>query len=102
MWEHLDLTVISERGHVPYATLLLRGYLALCWRELCESNPRSGNWEEFCRVLHDELAGLHQYSKESVADFVFRFRATCLKIADLSNAEKLDRFICALVPDIRM
>ena len=33
---------------------------------------------------------------------MFRFRATCLKIADLSEAEKLDRFVRALVSDIRL
>ena len=38
--------------------------------------------------------------KETVADFVSHFRARCLKIQDLSEAEKLGRFVCALVPDI--
>ena len=33
---------------------------------------------------------------------MFRFRATCLKVPDLSEAEKLDHFICALVQDIRL
>ena len=37
-----------------------------------------------------------------MADFVSRFRATCLKIQDLSEAEKLDRFVRVLVPDIRL
>ena len=41
-------------------------------------------------------------AKENVADFVFRFRATCLKIPDLSEAEKLDRFVRALAQDIRL
>ena len=45
---------------------------------------------------------IHQYSKESVADFVFHFRATCLKIADMAEVEKLDRFARALVPKIRL
>ena len=45
---------------------------------------------------------MRQYGKESVADFVFRFRATCLKIPDLSEAEKLDRFVRALAQDIRL
>ena len=46
--------------------------------------------------------GLRQYGKETVADFVSRFRATCLKIQDLSEAEKLDRFVRALIQDIRL
>ena len=45
---------------------------------------------------------MQQYGKESVADFVFRFHATCLKIPDLSEAEKLDRFVRALAHDIRL
>ena len=43
-----------------------------------------------------------QYGKESMADFVFRFRATCLKILDLSEVEKMDRFVHALAQDIRL
>ena len=35
-------------------------------------------------------------------DFVSRFCATCLKIQDLLEAEKLDRFVRALIPDIRL
>ena len=113
--EHLNITNIPARGHVPYAASLLRGNAALWWREQCEANRRPAAWEDFCRVLHeqfrpedysrrgrDELAELRQYTREYVADFVFRFRTTCLKIADLSDAEKLDRFVHALVPDIRL
>ena len=37
-----------------------------------------------------------------MADFVFHFRATCLKIQDLSEAEKIDRFVHALVLQIRL
>ena len=113
--EHLNLTVIPERGHVPYAVSLLRGNAALWWHETCEGNRRPATWEDFCRVLReqfrpedygrreqDELAGLQQYGKETVADFVSRFRATCLKIQNLSEAEKLDRFVRALIPDIQL
>ena len=98
--EHLNLTVIPERGHVPYAASLLRGNAALWWRETCEGNGRPVTWEDFCRVLReqfrpedygrrgrDELAGLRQYGKETVADFVSHFRTTYLKIQDVSEAE---------------
>ena len=37
-----------------------------------------------------------------MADVISRFCSTCLKIQDLSEAEKMDRFIRALVPDIRL
>ena len=72
-------------------------------------------WDNFCRELreefrpedygcrgHDDLATMQQYARESITDFVFRFRATCLKVPDLSEAEKLDRFVRALVQEIRL
>ena len=84
--EHLQLTVILVRGHVPYAASLLRGNAALWWRELCQANNRPATWDDFCRLLReqfrpknysrrgrDELAGLKQFNRESVADFVFHF-----------------------------
>ena len=37
-----------------------------------------------------------------MADFVFRFCATCLKIQDLSEAEKMDCFVRVLVPKVRL
>ena len=107
--------MIPVRGHVPYAASLLRGNAALWWRELCQANNRPTTWDDFCRLLRerfrpknysrrgrDELANIRQFNKEFVADFVFRFYATCLKINDLSEAEKLDRFVCALVSEIRL
>ena len=113
--EHLELSTVPARGHVPYAASLLRGNAALWWREACEVNRRPATWDDFCRALReqfrpedygrrgrDDLATMRQYARESVADFVFRFRATCLKVPDLSKAEKLDRFVHALVQDIRL
>ena len=105
--------MILVRGHVPYATSLLRGNAAPWWRELYEANNRPTTWDDFCHLLceqlqpenynchgRDDLADLKQFNRESVADFVLCFCAMCLKIADLSEAEKLNRFVCALVPDI--
>ena len=102
--EYLKLMVNLERGHIPYATSLLRGNAGLWWLDLCESNNRPTTWDEFCCVLQeqfrldnynrhgrDELAIIHQYNKKYVADFVFHFCPTCSKIADLAKAEKLDR-----------
>ena len=98
--EHLQLTVIPVRGHVPYAASLWTGNATLWWRELCEANNRVTTWDDFCRLLReqfrpknynrrgrDELAEIRQYNREFVADFVFYFRATCLKIVDLAKAE---------------
>ena len=107
--------MIPKRGRIPYAASLFRSNATLWWRELCEANNRTGNWDDFCGALRDqfhaenlsrrgrdELANLYQYGKESVADFLYWFRATCLKIDNLSEAEKLDRFVHVLVPDVRM
>ena len=58
--------------------------------------------EDYGRCGRDELATMRQFGRESVADFVFGFRATCLKIPDLSEAEKLDRFVRALSQEIRL
>ena len=111
--KHLKLIIIPERGHVPYAASLLHGNAVLWWREMCKGNRRPAMWDDFCRILHeqfqpedygrrgrDKLVGLQQYGKKTVADFVFHFCAICFKIQDLSEAEKLDRFVRALVPVI--
>ena len=45
---------------------------------------------------------MRQYARESVADFVYRFRATCLRVPDLSEAKKLDRFVRALVQEVHL
>ena len=113
--EHLDLATIPAAGHVAYAASLLRGNAALWWREACEANHRPATWDDFVRVIReqfrpedygrrgrDELATMRQYARESVADFVYRFRATCLRVPDLSEAEKLDRFVRALVQEVRL
>ena len=51
--EHLNLTVIPERGHVPYAASLLRGNATLWWYKMCKGNCRVATWDDFCRILHE-------------------------------------------------
>ena len=51
--EHLQLTVIPVRGHVPYAASLLRGNAALWWHELYEANKRPTTWDDFCHLLRE-------------------------------------------------
>ena len=113
--EHLELATVPVEGHVAYAASLLRGNAALWWREACEARQRPATWDDFVRVIReqfrpedygrrgrDELAAMKQYARESVADFVYRFRATCLRVPDLSEPEKMDRFVRALAQDIRL
>ena len=45
--EHLNITTIPARGHVPYAASLLRGNAALWWHETCEGNHRPATWDGF-------------------------------------------------------
>ena len=45
--EYLNLTVIAERDHVPYA--------ALWWCKLCETNNRPATWNEFCHLLREQF-----------------------------------------------
>ena len=95
--EHVAMVMLPEAAKVPYAASLFRGNAALWWRELCENAMRPATWHEFAAALRtqfrpdnwsrrgrDELANMYQYSKESVADFLHRFRATCLKIEHLT------------------
>ena len=51
--EHLNLTVIPERGHISYAASLLRSNAALWWCETCEGNHCPAMWEDFSRVLRE-------------------------------------------------
>ena len=104
----------SKRTRSVHRVFVTRN-ASLWWREVCEANRRPATWEDFCRALReqfqpedyghrgrDDLAMMRQYVRATVADLVFRFRAMCLKVPDLSEVEKLDRFVCALVQDIRL
>ena len=68
--EHLQITVIPVRGHVPYAVLLLRGNATLWWRELCEANNRPTTWNDFCRLLHEQFRpeNYSHHGRDELAD----------------------------------
>ena len=53
--EHLDITTIPTRGHVPYAVSLLRGNIALWWREVCKGNRRPATWDDFYQMLRERF-----------------------------------------------
>ena len=106
---------IPAPSQVAYAASLLRGNAAMWWREWCEAGVGPADWDAFCATLHaqfhvenlarrgrDELASVQQYARENVTDFLFQFRGICLKISDLGEAEKLDRFCRALLPSVRL
>ena len=60
--EHLNLMVILERGHIPYAPLLLHRNATLWWRDLCKGNNRPTTWNEFRRLLLEQFWPKH-YSR---------------------------------------
>ena len=113
--EHMSLTRIPADSQVGYAASLLRGHAAMWWREICESGNRLDSWESFrtslrgqfrmdnlVRRARDDLYALRQKEKQSVADFLHQFRQVCIRIDDLSEAEKLDKFLRALNTNVRM
>ena len=113
--EHMSLTRVPADSQVGYAASLLRGNAAMWWRELCESGNRLDDWDEFKRSLcrqfridnlirraRDDLYALRQREKEPVLDFLHKFRQVCIRINDLSEAEKLDKFLRALNANVRM
>ena len=58
--------------------------------------------DNLVRRARDDLYALRQKDKESVADFLHKFRHVCIRINDLSEAEKLDKFLRALNGNVRM
>ena len=53
--EHLDITAIPVRGHVLYVASLLRGNVALWWRETCEGHRQPAMWDDFCWMLREQF-----------------------------------------------
>ena len=113
--EHMALARVPAASHAGYAASLLRGNAAMWWRELCESGNRLNDWDEFkmnlrrqfrmdnlVRRARDDLYALRQREKEPVSDFLHKFRQVCIRINDLSEAEKLDKFLRALNTNVRM
>ena len=113
--EHMSLTRIPADSHVGYVASLLRGNAAMWWRELCDGGNRLNDWDEFktklrrqfrmdnlTRRARDDLYALRQREKEPVSDFLHKFRQVYIRINDLSEAEKLDKFLRALNTNVRM
>ena len=53
--KHLQITTIPAPSHVLYAASLLRGNVALWWRETCEDHHCPATWDDFCRMLRDQF-----------------------------------------------
>ena len=107
--EHMSLTRVLADSCVGYAASLLRGNAAMWWRELCESGNRLDDWDKFkkslCRQFRinnlirrarDDFYALRQREKKPVLNFLHKFWQVCIRINDLSEVEKLDKFLQAL------
>ena len=88
------LTRIPADSQVGYAASLLLGNAAMLWREKCEGGHRIESWEDFkaglrgqfridnlVRRARDDLYALRQKEKESVANFLHKFRQVCIRIS---------------------
>ena len=58
--------------------------------------------DNLTRQARDDLYALRQREKEPVSDFLHKFRHVCIRINDLSEAEKLDKLLRALNVNVRM
>ena len=100
---------------IVYAASFFRGHAALWWRSQVEANGKVCpylTWESFAEAVklqfrpvnavkaaRDCLASLTQ--QRSVQDYVSQFRILCLQIPDISEGEKMDRFVRGLKPQIQ-
>ncbi len=104
---------LTEEMKVQYASTLLKKNAANWYYMKVHSNNIPQTWEEFrneiqaefvpqdsIRRQRDKINKLTQTS--SVASYLESFRNIVLSIADMSEAEKLDKFLTGLKPMIRL
>ncbi len=106
--QYADISQLPEDTRAKLAATYLEGNAATWWRSLAmQSEDRSGDsisWSEFqqglismfkpvnaTKIARDKLAGLKQLN--SVAKYNFDFTQLCLEINDISESEKLDKYI---------
>ena len=108
---------VGEGERVSFAGSMLRGHASTWWRlrrtrAALGEIPEITSWQQFCTELkaefalvnavkhaRDSLARLEQ--RTSVQTYVHDFRELALQIPDLSEAEKLDRFLRGLKPRLQ-
>lgn len=117
--DYLDFAAVrnSDTERVAYAAQLLRGNARMWWQAKKEDAAKGNTvlpttWEQLraellreylpindARLARDQLANLRQTG--SVQALVYQYRALCLRIKDMSDSEKLDRFLRALKAPIQ-
>lgn len=108
---------VGDGERVSFAGSMLRGHASTWWRQrrtraALGEIPEVSSWQQFCAELkaefalvnavkhaRDDLARLEQ--RTSVQTYVHDFRELALQIPDLSEAEKLDRFLRGLKPRLQ-
>jgi hypothetical protein len=114
--QFFDATHMDEAGRVPHAALLLIGNAQTWWRahkEATRDKPlqRIRAWADFAAALTAQYRPTNvpevaryklRYLRQThdVRNYVAIFRATCLDIPDLAEAEMLDKFVTGLKPAI--
>jgi hypothetical protein len=115
--QYADVTQVPEENKVKLAATYLEGNAATWWRNMVmQSEDGTGDyitWDEFQhglisifkpvnskKMARDKLAILKQTN--SVAKYNFDFTQLCLEIRDISESEKLDKYVRGLKDKIRI
>lgn len=119
MTQYFAATAVAEHRKVPFAASFLQGAALTWWQAhiTLAATPNSGvtlitTWLEFSeriiaqfkpinseKVARDALYSLKQ--TKSVIGYIFQFNLLCLDIPQITDSEKLDKFIRGLKPNIQ-
>jgi hypothetical protein len=111
--QYADINHLAENDRPKFAATYLEGNAATWWRNLVTQSTDDVSWVEFQqeligtfkpvnakKIARDRLAVLKQIN--SVAKYNFDFTQLCLEINDVSESEKLDKYIRGLKDKIRV
>lgn len=111
--QYADINQLEEDARPKLAATYLEGNAATWWRSLVTQSEQNISWRAFQqglismfkpvnakKIARDKLAGLKQ--NNSVAKYNFDFTQLCLEINDISESEKLDKYVRGLKDKIRV
>ena len=111
--QYADINQLGEDDRPKLAATYLEGNAATWWRNLVTQSADNVSWREFQqglismfkpvnakKIARDKLAVLKQTN--SVAKYNLDFTQLCLEINDISESEKLDKYIRGLKDKIRV
>jgi hypothetical protein len=117
MERYCDAVKMQAEQRVPFAATFLRSGAATWWRAHLtlvreEKEQLITDWSRFSasitaqfkpvnwrKIARDKLHNLRQIG--SVSQYVYTFHALCLDVGNISEDEKLDRFIRGLKPRVQ-